>query len=139
VCRCFRERTVVLQMWSRRLWDYCALQSCHRLIVLIAIERRAGRLSEVLSVHRMLTLPMCPSPLFYATSLHSFQVIRLISWESFDANLLKPASFSSRSHFIIATWANSANSNGLWFLPYFRSLHYRFPHSCNWRGFRVHL
>eukprot|EP00953_Heterococcus_sp_UTEX-ZZ885_P007049 4294-Heterococcus_DN1.PRE.1 len=82
--------------------------------VLAAMERRAGRLS----VHR---------------------VIRLISWESFDANLLKPASFSSRSRFIIATWANSANSSGLWFLPYFRSLHKWFSHSCNWRGFRVDL
>jgi hypothetical protein len=71
--------------------------------------------------------------------MHSFQVIRLLSWESFDANLLKPASFSSRSRFIIATWANSANSSGLWFLPYFRSLHKRFSHSCNWRGFRVDL
>jgi hypothetical protein len=71
--------------------------------------------------------------------MHSFQVIRLISWESFDANLLKPASFSSRSRFIIATWANSANSSGLWFLPYFRSLHKRFSHSYNWRGFRVDL
>jgi hypothetical protein len=34
--------------------------------------------------------------------MHSFQVIRLISWESSHANLLKPASFSSRSRFIIA-------------------------------------
>eukprot|EP00953_Heterococcus_sp_UTEX-ZZ885_P018700 10452-Heterococcus_DN1.PRE.2 len=82
--------------------------------VLAAMERRAGRLS----VHR---------------------VRRLISWESFDANLLKPASFSSRSRFIIATWVNSANSSGLWFLPYFRSLHKRFSHSCSWRAFRVDL
>jgi hypothetical protein len=109
VCRCFCKRTVVLQMWSRRQRDYCALQSCHRLIVLIAIERRAGRLS----VHRMLTLPMCPSPLFYATILHTFQVIRLTSYESFDANLLEPASFCSRSLSIIATWTSNANSNGL--------------------------
>jgi hypothetical protein len=77
---------------------------------------------------------------FFSGIAHpSHMVYKLLKHQSFNANLLKPASFSSRTRFITATWANSANGNGLWFLPYFRSLLYRFPHSCNWRGFCVDL